>query len=278
MASRSYRRDAKLPRASNPHGFTLVELMVVIAVAAVVAFAAVPMRSENPQKKRAIVCLFNCRQLAMGYLMYASDNHDIALASATNTNGVPIWVPGNVAVLPDAVDEGLIRNSPVFHYLGKPDIFRCPSDNSAFVKDGQLVLRNRSYSLNAFMGPTANPAVGRSRDMFRPAATLSQLSAPGPSAVVLFVDEHENSIDDGQFLPFEDFHRYGNQEWLSCPAGRHQNATGLAFADGHAELHKWQDSVVTPVHLGPPPEHGAFPRHGGPADFAWWTNHIAAFR
>jgi prepilin-type N-terminal cleavage/methylation domain-containing protein/prepilin-type processing-associated H-X9-DG protein len=271
----------KVRGASVWRAFTLIELLVVVALAAVLVTTAVPMQLENPAKKRAIMCMCNCKELASGYLMYALDNQDVALASAANTSGVPVWVSGNAAVLPHAVDERLLKDSPTFHYLRSQKLFRCPADKSAFLHQGQITPRNRSYSLNGFMGPAASPAIDRNRDILKSITTLSfihPIPAPGPSAVFLFLDEHENSIDDAQFLPFGDLHRYGNQKWLNCPSGRHNNATGFAFADGHAEIHKWQDSSVTAVQLGPPPKHGAFPRHAGPADFAWWTNHLAAFR
>ena len=98
--------------------FTLIELLVVVAVAALLVATAVPMQLESPVKKRAILCMHNCKQLATGYLMYALDNHDVVLASAANTSGVPVWVRGNVATLPDAVDDRLITESPTFPYLG----------------------------------------------------------------------------------------------------------------------------------------------------------------
>ena len=36
---------------------------------------------------------------------------------------------------------------------------------------------------------------------------------------------------------------------MDAPSGRHGNATGFAFADGHYEIHKRQDSNVTPTKL-----------------------------
>jgi prepilin-type N-terminal cleavage/methylation domain-containing protein/prepilin-type processing-associated H-X9-DG protein len=284
MTSQFESPDNKVRRTSIWRAFTLIELVVVVAVAALLLATAVPMRLESPAKMRAIMCMYNCKQLALGYLMYAHDNHDIALASAGNTSGIPVWVPGNAAILPDAVDGRLITESPTFYYFQSQKLFRCPADKSAFLHQGRITSRNRSYSLNGFMGPAVNPAIDRNRDILKSMTTVSQMNdlnqitAPGPAAVFVFVDEHENSIDDAQFLPFGDFHRYGNQEWLNCPSGRHDNAAGFAFADGHAELRKWHDSTVTAVQLGPPPKHGAFPRRAGPADFAWWTNHIAVFR
>ena len=234
---------------------------------------------------RSITSLNNCKQLATGYLMYASDYHDTTLASAPNTNGVPLWVPGNVATLPDVANDSFLKNSPAFPHLHSTSIFHCPADESVFISLGQRTPRNRNYSLNAFRGPASNSAtdnrqkVAGSIPAIHRMNTLREMTAPGPAAIFLLVDEHENSIDDAQFLPFADLRQYGNQQWLNCPAGHHSaNAAGLAFADGHAEIHKWQDSNVTATQLGPYPIHGAFPRYAGQKDFAWWTNHIAAFR
>ncbi len=111
MTSQLESPDNKVRRVSIWRAFTLIELLVVVAVAAVLVTTAVSMQLEDPAKTRAIMCMYNCKQLALGYLMYALDNHDVALASAANTSGIPVWVPGNAAILPDAVDERLIRTA-----------------------------------------------------------------------------------------------------------------------------------------------------------------------
>ena len=165
---------------------------------------------------------------------------------------------GTQRCCPMPLTNASLREAPHFTICANRSSFAARPINRPSCKQEQLAPRNRSYSLNAFMGPVTHPAVRRNRDVLKPMETLNQLTAPGPSAVFLLVDEHENSIDDAQFLPFDDFHRYGNQEWLNCPSGRHNNAAGFAFADGHAEIHKWQDSAVTAVQLGPPPKPRCF--------------------
>jgi len=32
--------------------------------------------------------------------------------------------------------------------------------------------------------------------------------------------------------------------WANIPASRHNNACGVCFADGHAEIHKWRDPIT----------------------------------
>jgi prepilin-type processing-associated H-X9-DG protein len=70
---------------------------------------------------------------------------------------------------------------------------------------------------------------------------------------------------------------FGNQPFLDTPSGRHGNATGFAFADGRAEVHKWVDSEIQQAVKGA--SSTPYTRLGvpGPRDYVWWTNHTAAF-
>ena len=263
-------------------GFTLIELLVVIAIIAILAALLLPALSRAKLKAQGISCMSNCKQLGTGYIMYALDNADYALISHAVAGAIaPQWCQGSVDSEPDASNVDYIKQSPTFQYLPSPQVFRCAADRSALLYQGQILLRNRSYSLNGFMG-TAWNHIPANNDILKSAIKLSDIPTPGPAAVYLFIDEHENSINDSHFLPFLNCHAYGNQQWLDCPSGRHGNATGFTFADGHAEIHKWQQSDVHQVSFqGPvvvPNSFTTFIPKPGPADFAWCMNHVASFK
>jgi len=57
-----------------------------------------------------------------------------------------------------------------------------------------------------------------------------------PTDIFILLDEHENSINDAHYFPFSDLTRYNRNPWLDAPSGRHANAGGFAFADGHSEI------------------------------------------
>ena len=64
-----------------------------------------------------------------------------------------------------------------------------------------------------------------------------------PSMLFVFLDEREDSINDGWFASDPD------RMWqiIDYPASYHGNAGGLAFADGHSEIHRWTDARTMPA-------------------------------
>jgi prepilin-type processing-associated H-X9-DG protein len=64
-----------------------------------------------------------------------------------------------------------------------------------------------------------------------------EIITPSPAQAFVFIDERPEHIDDGYFLVFLD----REDLWANMPAIYHNGASGLSFADGHAEIRKWVD-------------------------------------
>ena len=62
----------------------------------------------------------------------------------------------------------------------------------------------------------------------------SSLAAVEASDIFVFLDEHPDSINDGNFA-----NNGSKLQWESLPASYHNGAGSFSFADGHCVLHRW---------------------------------------
>jgi prepilin-type N-terminal cleavage/methylation domain-containing protein len=64
----------KLARPSHPRGFTLIELVVVIAIVAILAALLLPALASTKEQSQRAACLSNLRQIGIAIRAYADDN------------------------------------------------------------------------------------------------------------------------------------------------------------------------------------------------------------
>ena len=76
-----HRRNDEHTRSA---GFTLVELVVVITIAAVLSALLLPALASAKEKSRRAVCKSNMRQLYVVFSMYAGDNSQVLPSGADN--------------------------------------------------------------------------------------------------------------------------------------------------------------------------------------------------
>jgi prepilin-type N-terminal cleavage/methylation domain-containing protein/prepilin-type processing-associated H-X9-DG protein len=228
--------------------FTLIELLVVIGIIAILAGLLLSAVSRAKAKGQSAVCENNLKQLLLGWTMYADNNED-RLAGSIAVNGVNqrgSWVLGNTSK--DRTTSNIL-SGVMFEYAPTVGAYRCPADRSTVVGEKNL-MRTRSYTLNGWMNSSQIDQTGAwgPADFTEMPRKLSQILRPPPSATFVFIDEHEQSIDDGLWntdpralaAPGVPVLRSGaSPMWDNLPADRHDRGANLAFADGHVEHHKW---------------------------------------
>jgi len=219
--------------------FTLVELLVVIAVIAILAALLLPAVSKTKLKSQQIDCLNNQRQLQLGWLMYVHEQNDalplnageVAIYSphASTSNS---WVVGDVTV---SADLAFIRQGSIFPYVGNVDVYHCPADHSTV--DNTNSLRTRSYAMDYYLNGDIDPQYFHNL----PAGAFVGLATryagiAHPSSVFVFLDESEKTINDGIFVLIPD----PEPIWRDAPSDRHGQGMNLSFADGHGEHWRWR--------------------------------------
>jgi len=132
----------------------------------------------------------------------------------------------------DALDQGLLRQSPLFPYASQVGLFRCPADPSRVGG----VPRVRSYACNGWLGSRYMETEAHEPG-FRTFVRDSELASALPALLWLLIDEHEASINDGWFEVTMD----DSRPFASFPAMRHGHGYSLSFTDGHVEQYKLRD-------------------------------------
>ena len=221
---------------SEAAGFTLIELLVVIAIIAILAAFLLSSLSTAHEHARRISCLNNQKQLILTWHLYASDCDDRLVPNGQFLDEAgPMWVNGGTHGVAEPftniqhlVNQDIARFA---RYLQSPKIYKCPSDRSLF----DSVPKIRSYAMNGFVGKN------KSMDLAVPAdrkgyLRRSDINRPAPSELFVFLDVNPQSICMSAFVVF-----MNGRLFFHLPSTLHKKSGVIAYADGHAQCHRWRD-------------------------------------
>jgi len=169
------RQDRERLRDDSTDGFTLVELLVVIAVIAILAAILLPVLTTAKTQARPIVCLNNLKQIHLAITLYASDHEDLLLPAEQHPgSGAPYqegWaatlvLDNYLPALPSGSYTTLAEGNSVFRcpdgiaevYTSNPISREDPEGAKAFPyvseRNGSKVYVNCWYGLNGELGDT----------------------------------------------------------------------------------------------------------------------------
>jgi prepilin-type N-terminal cleavage/methylation domain-containing protein/prepilin-type processing-associated H-X9-DG protein len=251
-------------------GFTLVELLILVAIIAILVSILFPLFSQAGKAARKRTCLGNLKTIALASLMYADDNDNYlpigyhsgggrGNPNAPGYDGYPMYSCLAQGVLPYVGGDVY-----VFHCPNSPDL---PNSYSYPTADPW------GYGDGATLGWTSYDETSGSLDYIdNPKKTILLLCAPfnreerDPDATraalvdwsYLPSDQYGTVKNPGEFWPgnlFDAYHCGWDQSWGSLvtqnpddwqrPAGEasfmlqiHKGGTNYGYCDGSAKWHK----------------------------------------
>jgi len=265
---------ASASRQTDLDGFTLMELLVVIAMTGILVVMVLPTLGFSKAKPQAVWCLNNFNQLAKACAMYTGDNQGFYPPNPDDggTTAGYEWCAGEVEGWEtlaaggnaEAGDADYLTNprySLLAPYLASSAVpFKCPADWRTCVYKGQIVPVVRSVSANAGVGTAdiswlnggshsgipRSPAAGawltgndnHLQTTYATFGSTADFRNCSPSDIWIYADEDPLSVNDSAMEVVA-----AQAEVVDYPTTRHQNAAGFGFCDGHTELHKWKSNV-----------------------------------
>jgi prepilin-type N-terminal cleavage/methylation domain-containing protein len=214
------------PVRQDRRGFTLVEMLVVIAIIGILAAMLLPALDRTGFRSKATACLNNLKQLSLASQLYAADNVGLLAENHPGGTCTNCWVRGDMKTN-DATNLALLREGKLFPYANQPGVFRCPADASN---------KTRSYAMNSWMGSRYMETYPKPTG-YRTFVKETECAAGGAAKLWYLADEHSRTLDDGWFLVTMD----DSKPFASFPGLNHQQSFGLNYADGHAEMWKLRD-------------------------------------
>ena len=210
------------------HGFTLTELLIVIAIIAILAAILFPVFAQAREKARQTSCLSNQKQIGLAVMQYIQD-YDESFPLEESPDYSMDWTQ---------LVQPYIKNGGT-GYSANKGVFACPSY--------AVPEQNGHYAVltNVMIPPTL---VQQSVSPL----TLAEVTTPADNIMIFEVGangtaanwSYRYSPSDAWFWDAARVKTYGDcdskfgTDWGTCnqyPRYRHSGASNFLFIDGHAK-------------------------------------------
>ncbi len=130
------------------HGFTLIELMIVVAIIAIIAAIAIPNLLRSKMQSNESAAIGNLKTICGSQVTYHSANNEYATDFASLTSGTPAFLEG---------DWSTTKSGYNYTMGGTVDDFTCNADPSTMDKTGSKgFFTDSSGTIRAAVGAAAD--------------------------------------------------------------------------------------------------------------------------
>ena len=199
----------------NKIRFTLIELLIVIAIIGILVSLLAPSLQKAKEKAKIAVCLSNQKQLALAYSIYAKSNNQIAVAHTWYSDFAGI--EGRHIGVPE-------EDRPLNEYLSSGEVAECPSDKGDSWRPERNTHIFTNHGSSYHVTYATSSSIGFSTSVGRPGSQqrINVLNFEYSSKKILFYPIIITNSRDW-FHPAARWHEAANPRFP------------VSFLDGHAE-------------------------------------------
>lgn len=212
-------------------GFTLLELLVVVAIITILAAILFPVFAQAREKARQAVCLSSLKQWGTAALMYTQDYDD---HFPRWFRQIPKWNPGaGFSMQTGWHTDGYYWHEAILPYIRNYDTLLCPSAQGALNPFCLPYGWNRAYVHDNSQVEYPYPA-----ETILIADGRGRLTLPADRSTCKTIQARINQpcadcIDEGRYI-YAHIVVPSSATASDYPvSGRHQGKAGLLFMDGH---------------------------------------------
>lgn len=220
--------------------FTLIEILVVVAIIALLISILLPSLSAAKERSKTVICESNLKQVYNGLIFYLYANNDRMPISGRSFESIMKYIQkggiretqGNTYIY--WVDVYLCSGDPIPHTTADFQVQTPSGPMTAFLKTSYGINTSLCYALY----PSAN----------NPGITRRMSSVKRPSDIVSFFDSGDDDRNGAQTWELNEHNNVDNQREFEI---HHKKGSNFAFADGHVSFYK--------AFLNNPPQYGLPP-------------------
>jgi prepilin-type N-terminal cleavage/methylation domain-containing protein/prepilin-type processing-associated H-X9-DG protein len=210
-------------------GFSLIELLVVVALLSLLIAMTMPVFQIAKSKTRSMRCLNNLRQIGGALHMYATENNNLYPQQYNGHSDSGSW-HARTDVYLDVRSTRIKNQNTSFNmyatrYIQDSKVWWCPDAKliPAGMSSGRM-----SYNMHYGMSPYC---LGNGRQTEGPWARRLH-APPNPSRTILIAEYNRNGSAFSPISPVERTGKVNSDHRISHAGGK---AANYLFADGHAE-------------------------------------------
>ena len=244
-------------------GFTVTELVVVVAIIGLIVALLVPTIGKVRSKSRTLKCLTNQRTITMANYTYATSNQSRFASPRTDSQGTlyvnggnvgggsaHCWVkaeganlaPGGQFEKPSAIEQGSL-----YSYIGDIKSYISPDEptNPLASNISSTGTRVRSYSFNALLGstrpdelPEFDPDFTSTMYGVTPqlsqynATTIGTIKSPQRMMATIVEDDSVAYNNEGWLILPQ------TANWIDWPASWRPDAITMSYVDGSTDSYE----------------------------------------